>query len=65
MKHLNKLQNEINLAWSNRVKDFFNAPDWTLTMNEDIRQELNSLWLDHPNNKSFSEFLTTFKSLDL
>ena len=65
MKHLIKLQNEINSAWNSRVKDFLNAPDWTLMINPDIRQELKWLWLDHPNNNSFSQFLLNFKNLDL
>ena len=58
------IQNTIKEAFDKRDRNFLNGSDWTENLPEDFRNEMKSMWLDHPNNKSFGQFLFNLMNMN-
>ena len=58
------IQNTIKEAFDKRDRNFLNGSDWTQNLPEDFRNEMKSMWLDHPNNKSFGQFLFNLMNMN-
>lgn len=58
------IQNTIKEAFDKRDRNFLNGSDWTQNLPEDFRNEMKSIWLDHPNNKSFGQFLFNLMNMN-
>jgi hypothetical protein len=58
------IQNTIKEAFDKRDRNFLNGSDWTQNLPEDFRNEMKSIWFDHPNNKSFGQFLFNLMNMN-
>ena len=58
------IQNTIKEAFDKRDRNFLNGSDWTQNLPEDFRNEMMSIWWDHPNNKSFGQFLFNLMNMN-
>lgn len=61
---MTSIQNKIKEAFDKRDRNFLNGTDWTLNLEKDFREEMKSMWLDHPNNNSFGQFLFNLMNIN-